>query len=247
MGENNTFPVSHCPNCRVGLRFDRTIKAKVRCPKCNYSGPVSSYSVEGICPHCGRKGLIKNEYAVTVVCPHCHQTSTVDRFLGRESSAMIESLPPRPMQPKADPFANGAAPEKTVNVGSLHPKTEINFGAINNMRPGSLSVVDDAGGKWEGNRSPIKLTLGAQTFGRKSSLSTSDIQLPTKDMTISKKHFCIEMIKTDNGELQHRLSDAGSTNGTYCNEQRVGPGEIIFLSPGNMIRVGNTVFKFDII
>lgn len=255
MSENISLPISHCPNCRVGLRFDRSIKSRVRCPRCNYSGAASTYSIEGVCPYCGQKGLIKNEKAAKVVCPHCRQTTTVDRFLGRGSGWMRDAVPPVPVPPtphtpptpQTPPIPPIPYPGENTGGNGVFPKTEINIGPINNMRPGSLTLVADPKGTWYGDRSPICLTFGTFTFGRKASDSTADIQLPTKDNTISRMHFRIEMIAAGNGDLQHRLSDAGSSNGTYCNDLRVNPGEIIFLSPGNLIRVGTTVFKFDII
>ncbi|MBD5254566.1 MAG: FHA domain-containing protein [Barnesiella sp.] len=251
-GNAREFPVSHCPNCRVGLKFDRTRNGRVRCPKCNYSGPVATFSVEGSCPNCNRKVLIRNEFAYSVICPHCKVSSTVDAYLGR--SAETPPSPPSPQSPPPPRAAavppipgNPPASDLRDTVRDFgYPKTEISTGNIENMRPGILLIDEDPECKWYGDRH-IRLSLGRNTFGRSSASSKADVQLPTRDMTISKIHFVIEMRSLPSGEIQHLLSDAGSTNGTSCNGQTVAPGDMIILEPGNKIRVGRTVLKFQII
>lgn len=226
---SNPHPISHCPHCNVGLRFDRSRTDNIVCPKCKYSGPVESYPLEGSCPVCSKKLLIPNPFSPSVKCPQCFYESAATTFLGHLTKANTDT-------------------QKTTLTGSpIDGETQGPGGDWTLMLPGMLTLIDDAGGKWTGDRNPIRLTLGMKTFGRKASTSRADVQLPTVDTSVSRMHFSIEMVKMPSGVLKHRLSDAGSTNGTFCNDQRVNPGDVIILSPGDIIRAGHTILKFDII
>lgn len=252
MQSNNQkqLPVSHCPNCGIGLRFDRNKKIKIRCPKCNYSGAISTYSLEADCLDCGKKILISNLSASAVICPHCRNRRPMSLYLNPRPFITPQFGREKSDDKFEDSYssseAEGGSPiggDTIINA----PKTEINSGSVDDCRPGSLFLVDDGGYGWNGDRGPIRLKVGRCVFGRMSPTSKADHKLPTADMTVSKSHFCIEMIVMPNGKIIHRLSDADSTNGTYYNDQRIAPGDIVVLTPGGKIRVGHTIFKFDII
>jgi diguanylate cyclase (GGDEF)-like protein len=63
---------------------------------------------------------------------------------------------------------------------------------------------------------------------------TSDLELA--DDSVSRNHASLDSVAGD-----FILSDLGSTNGTYVNDQRI---ETRRLSPGDRIRFGNQIFKF---
>ena len=66
--------------------------------------------------------------------------------------------------------------------------------------------------------------------------SGRDIPLPL-DNTVSRTHA---RIVTEHGTLV--ICDAGSTNGTYVNGARIDRHQ---LTPGDVIQVGSTKFRFD--
>lgn len=70
--------------------------------------------------------------------------------------------------------------------------------------------------------------------GRKD---TCDIRIPSAD--VSREHLAIEV----SGDSA-RLTDLGSSNGTYVNQERV--SGIVDLSPGDLLAVGSYVFVVQI-
>lgn len=60
------------------------------------------------------------------------------------------------------------------------------------------------------------------------------------DPTISKKHAQIARLP---GNVV-RVVDLGSANGTFINDKKVAPGESVILAKEDMIRLGNSIFKF---
>ncbi len=83
--------------------------------------------------------------------------------------------------------------------------------------------------------SVLKLEFSDQplTLGRSKQ---ADIQIT--DDEISRIHCSIQIQHGD-----YVITDLGSTNGTFVNDQRV---EIAKLKRGDRVRVGNTLFEFEI-
>ena len=78
------------------------------------------------------------------------------------------------------------------------------------------------------------------TLGRSSE---SDIRL--SDEQASRHHARIEREwLPGSGELKYRISDAGSTNGTFVNSE---PARKTELQDGDKIQIGNTVLKFVVL
>ena len=78
------------------------------------------------------------------------------------------------------------------------------------------------------------------TLGRSSE---SDIRL--SDQQASRHHARIEREwLPGSGELEYRISDAGSTNGTFVNSE---PARKTELQDGDKIQIGNTVLKFVVL
>lgn len=78
------------------------------------------------------------------------------------------------------------------------------------------------------------LTQDEMIVGRDA---TAELCLP--DQSISRKHFKI----TKEGD-NVRLTDLGTTNGTFVNDKRIEKGNSVILSKEDMVRIGNTILKF---
>lgn len=78
------------------------------------------------------------------------------------------------------------------------------------------------------------LTQPEMTIGRDP---VADISVA--DQGISRKHS--KVTKKD-GKV--RLTDLGSSNGTFINDKKVPPGDTVLLAKEDMIKMGNTIFKF---
>ena len=110
-------------------------------------------------------------------------------------------------------------------------------------KPGRLEMVaSDA--QWLRTEKITNLKRGINTLGRRSPTSTSNTQLPTTDDYMSRNHATIDVVMKADGIFDHRLSDNGSNNGTFHNSDRLEKNEVINLTPGDLIRLGHTTFKF---
>jgi hypothetical protein len=74
------------------------------------------------------------------------------------------------------------------------------------------------------------------TIGRLSSN-----QLMVNDPKASSRHATISPAGQG-----YRITDLGSTNGTFVNEQRLSPNTPLTLNPGDRIRIGDTTFTYEV-
>ncbi|MBY0470779.1 GGDEF domain-containing protein [bacterium] len=78
------------------------------------------------------------------------------------------------------------------------------------------------------------LTQKEMTIGR-----DPNVEISVADQSISRKHA---MVTTEKGNV--KLTDMGSSNGTFVNDRRVPQGSTVHLAKEDMIRMGNSIFKF---
>jgi len=98
-------------------------------------------------------------------------------------------------------------------------------------RGGPVAKLTGIGGMYLGT--DFALTPGRHTIGRRE----SDLLL-ADDNQVSRSHA---EISVDDAGLA-TLTDMGSTNGVWVNNQRI---QSIVLSPGDVIRIGTTLFKAE--
>lgn len=79
------------------------------------------------------------------------------------------------------------------------------------------------------------ITQGEMTIGRDP---TADISVP--DQSISRKHA--RVTKASGGKVI--LTDLGSSNGSFVNDQKLAPNDSRELAKEDMIKLGNSIFKF---
>jgi hypothetical protein len=126
-------------------------------------------------------------------------------------------------------------PHKTGGLDSLN-KNKL-------YRPLKL-VFRDTDSRWLGSNKEFALQRGPNTLGRKHPNSSASIQFPVEDSFMSKNHANIDVVMKSDSTFEHRLSDSGSTNGTFHNGERLDKGDIVRLKPNDTIRLGHTTFKF---
>jgi diguanylate cyclase (GGDEF)-like protein len=78
------------------------------------------------------------------------------------------------------------------------------------------------------------LTQPEMTIGRDLAAEIS-----VTDQGVSRKHA---KITKESGKI--KLTDLGSSNGTFINDKKLKPGDSVFLSKEDMIKLGNTILKF---
>jgi hypothetical protein len=98
-------------------------------------------------------------------------------------------------------------------------------------QPSPVTKLTGIGGMYLGTT--YSLTPGEHTIGRQDALL-----LLSDDAQVSRRHATLTV---QDGGLS-TLADAGSTNGTFVNNQRIDSCE---LAPGDVIRIGTTLFKVE--
>jgi pSer/pThr/pTyr-binding forkhead associated (FHA) protein len=91
---------------------------------------------------------------------------------------------------------------------------------------------DDRTLVFAGKRVPL---VGQLVIGRDASC---DVVIENK--LVSKRHAMIQKIKAD-----YFVTDLGSTNGTFINEQRVPQDKYMKIEPGDHIKIGKIVLAFQ--
>jgi phage tail-like protein len=83
------------------------------------------------------------------------------------------------------------------------------------------------------------IPLGSAIVGRQPG---SDVLLP--DPKVSRRHAQIDCQQTSKG-LECRITDLGSSNGTWLNDEQLSPNAPIVLEPGARIRIGEFELKLE--
>ncbi len=118
-------------------------------------------------------------------------------------------------------------PALEVPLTSAQPPPPLPFdSSLRSSRPRLVVVAGGARGKG------ISLVQGSIGLGR--------AEIDVNDNGISRQHLEV----TWQGS-QIRIKDVGSTNGTFVNGNRIPAGNAILLHPGDMIRLGNTMLRFE--
>jgi uncharacterized protein YbaR (Trm112 family) len=216
-----------CPSCKTGIRVTKTDDGQsLACPKCGFQSILSQFpEIETrslVCPGCRAVLKVMSQAAGPLTCPRCQYAGDISTY---------PPCVPVNRPPAADARAQTSLPDSaSLQGGRL-------------ARPGVLVFVESDCECAPASRKLI-LKRGMNLIGRKAPDSQASIQLETPDPFMSRSHTCIELAVKPGDCFEHLLSDAGSKNGTFHNDERLGPGDAIILASGDRVRIGHTVFKF---
>lgn len=219
-----------CPQCATELKFDSAAVQKVKCPKCAYVGASGTFAEVPLkpmsCPQCNAAFSVRADNVPKVVtCPKCKHGNVVSAF---EKS---DTLPEAPKQTKS----------ADIDATQVRDATSLPKGGL--YCPGTLEFVS-SDAQWESPKRSIILKRGKNTFGRMAAAVVANCQLPVADRYMSKSHATIDVVMKADCTFEHQLTDMRSTNGTFHNDTRLEEGDVIILTPGDMVRFGHTIFRF---
>ncbi len=86
----------------------------------------------------------------------------------------------------------------------------------------------------------VFLSVTPFTMGREPSNT-----LVLDDALCSRNHALIVKFTDPQGTVRHQITDLSSSNGTFVNGQRLGLNQPFWLTPGNVIRIGNQEWTFE--
>ncbi len=91
-----------------------------------------------------------------------------------------------------------------------------------------------------------KLKEGKNTIGRQASSNEATIQVQTSDRYMSRYHLGIDVINGSN-EFVHNAYNLKENAETKINTSIIGSHDQIILTDGDIIQLGDTKFKFELI
>jgi len=213
-----------CPSCKKALAFEKTSDEQmIVCPVCQFQGQGSQFSEivyrKIYCPSCKTGLQVSSLHQGVVKCPQCGFSDDVARY------------------PTTPPLSSASQQPELQGEATVLPDSLKKTDRQQNL--GCLVLI-------EGDCRPARIVLkaGKNTLGRKSQSSSSSIQLETNDGYMSKNHALIEVATKTNGSLEYLLSDNGSSNGTFHNEERIESGDVMLLKQGDTVRLGHTTYRF---
>ena len=195
------------------------------------------------------KGPAKMKYR----CQQCGAENLITLAIHKEAQVPAPPLE----QAKADPVTPAPliAPRATVDAGPDAPTlfqgsasrepTLVGQGVTFTSQIGKIHLV-------EGGRpgKAYELKVGRQAVGRWSpGVTDCEIQVPVKDLTLSRRHFQIQVLRTPLGQFLYKISDLHSKNKTrligQSGEVEIGNGSELYLNHGDIIVAGQTQFFFS--
>lgn len=182
------------------------------------------------CPSCGQVLQVRNTRNETIkefTCPKCNVLLQVKSPPQQEPLEAKTYLGPR----KA--FSDiGATRLGGGNVASTRL-------VVPNVKPNAKPIL-------EYNGQQYKLGEGQNIIGRKCTTSKATILIPTDDPYLSRQHCKITVSLLPNGMKKVGLSNFRNKNRTYVNDQLIVEGDIVCLSDGYKIKMGETIVTFKL-
>jgi DNA-directed RNA polymerase subunit M/transcription elongation factor TFIIS len=220
-----------CPACKALLSVNKQSDSqKVKCPKCGHDDSILNFpppqNRQVQCPKCKAILSVYTTAKGMLKCPGCKHETDVQNYPAPDTSK------------SHDVFSSG-------EIGTdLYVKTGTPAGANGQLlKPGVLMLIK---GEYVCSPGIIRLQRGANTIGRNASSPKASILLDSKDPFMSRLHTAVDLVMKSDGTFVHNLSDAGSANGTWHNDEQLEKGDRIILQPGDIIRIGHTMFEFKI-
>lgn len=167
---------------------------------------------------------------VKIECPKCKQTLVVNYTDGLERKSILCPKCHTKSKIQNCKFDMEEKEEETTISSSWYRPTKC-VGAL----------LYDNGKEIE----VFHLIEGINTVGRKSDTTKASIQVCDNEKVISREHFKIDVVKTDNSIVEHRFSLIKSeVNETTLNGEIVYDEDVIVLNYDDIIRCKGKSFKF---
>jgi hypothetical protein len=224
---------------------------------------MEKIAVRFTCSNCAKVKVasIDKQYAgrkVNLVCDSCN-TRNLKLIPALDQNNI--SGRPNPINEKISNLGQrraaqgGAGPKTDVSDNNCHGGTILNMGAY---QSGDTNPNRTFIGKVHTNEQKYVLKVVANnatpetlfelkqpflTIGRWSANSETDLAIKTQDEYMSRKHAILK--KNPNGK--YSIVDAKSTNKVYINDKALNSGEEVYLEPGDVIKMGRTFVKYEVI
>lgn len=169
---------------------------------------------------------------IKVKCPNCNRLLSINRVPGIEDKLL--TCPICRFKSKVSVYLQGGLAQG--GYGADDEPTQVNFHASENKHGtiGSLYI---------GNKE-FALKKGQTLIGRLASTSDADMQIPTNDQYMSRRHAYI-MVQETNGRIEHLLRAARPKNPIKINGKVLDQEDIVVLNWGDRLMFGHTEIVFE--
>lgn len=191
-----------------------------------------------------------NTVKFKVKCTHCQHANLIavaEAMLGKHSLRKCEACQQLfpftvPSKEKVSQLVRGQQPAASPKIEEDEFRT-----TITSSNPGKAekTLVLDCKMNENGRSQRFEVRQPYMTIGRLSSERDSyraDIALETADVYLSRKHAVVKKYANS-----FTISDAGSANGTYLNQNKLGKDEELVLADGDQVIIGKTIIQISII
>lgn len=98
-------------------------------------------------------------------------------------------------------------------------------------------------------QAPFQLKEGINTIGRKDSKHSADFGIETDDVSMSRVHCQIEVVRLKDGTVKSIISDVRTDEkisgwATEINNEPLAYGDRIILDDSDLIKMGNTIVRY---
>lgn len=202
------------------------------------------------CPYCGRRFELQRRPPETFCCPKCSYKVPFSVILQEQHSEKTMAAPASgaPVTAGGEPqglptsVINGQG-DKTVVVEGLNSglKTRL-IPELQQKSKGILQVSFQ-----DMSFGTISLPHGNYyNLGRKSSDSTAQIKI-TPDIAMSRIHAGMRTVKTPAGQIVYQITSVKTENPVYVNGHAIPKGKAYSLKTGDMIKMGETLMRFQMV
>ncbi len=220
------------------------------------------------CPSCGVVLDVKNSSNATekiITCPKCKTQLKVkfkpvvatDEPIEAHTYLGTQRRKPQPQQNSFETQLGGGATSKKDAFSSAETRLsgggssfETQLGTSQKQQ----ATVSDKPNGWIMMKNcyllyefkEFELSVGRNIVGRQNTTLPATVQIPTDDHYMSRRHCCIDVTALSDGMKKAVLRNYQNKNITYVNGQPLESNDIIRLSDGDTIKMGNTTVTFKI-
>lgn len=171
---------------------------------------------------------------ISIICPNCRAKLSFNEMPNWQEK--LVECPHCHFKAKANVYQSGALGQG--GQGADESATELPS-SFHMPRNGTIGVI-----KLVSTGHAYQLKEGTNVLGRNAASCTADIKIDTTDMTMSRRHLHIDVVKTEWG-FEHRLVEIGAKNNIVLNGNPIHRGDILKLEFGDKMTLGQTDVIFD--
>lgn len=181
-----------------------------------------------------KRGVIRQLEGLTARAEAEHEAILHAEVAKAEHTVHLQSIQVSSAEPKPETFVltPGEASIPAATARKPLPPTTL---ATDSTHPTTARLIHSESGRM------TLLAASPFTIGREVHNT-----LISTDELCSRNHARIDRARNAQGNMYYQLTDIGSSNGTYLNQQRLTPHQAVPLTGGDRIKIGTEEWQFEV-